>query len=277
MTKLMIGCGYLGMRIAQLWREQGDDVIVTSRQSGPYQVFVCDILDPAGLEKLPAVDTVAYAVALDRTSGQTMRAVYVDGLRNVLRHLPKPRRFVYVSSSSVYGQSDGAWVHEDAATEPREESGRIVLEAENVLRAELPEAMILRFAGIYGPGRLLRHKAIVAGEPIVADADRWLNLIHVMDGARAVLAAEARGRPGSIINVSDGQPTARRDFYVELARLLGAPPPRFVAPSAEVPLPPHEQSNRRIGNRRLAEELGFAFTYPSYREGLAGSVPHAAG
>jgi nucleoside-diphosphate-sugar epimerase len=275
MTKLIIGCGYLGSRIARLWRKQGHHVIVTKRRREEPandvgdSVFVCDVLDPATLEHLPAVDTVAYAIALDRTSGQTMRAVYVDGLRNVLRQLPKPKRFLFVSSSGVYGQLDGEWVDESAATEPREESGRIVLEAEGVLRTELPDAIILRFAGIYGPGRLLRQKAILAGEPIQAEAFRWLNLIHVEDGARAVLAAEEHGRPGSIINVSDGQPMLRCHFYTELARVLNAPLPRFADLDADAPSPPHEQSNRRIDHRRLVEELRFTFLFPSYREGLA--------
>ena len=84
-----------------------------------------------------------------------MRAVYVEGLANVLRHVPRPGRFIYVSSSGVYGQSDGGWVDEDSAAEPCEDSGRIVLDAERLLQTALPEANILRFAGIYGPGRLL--------------------------------------------------------------------------------------------------------------------------
>ena len=129
------------------------------------------------------------AFGLDRSSGQTMRAVYVEGLANVLAALPAPARFVHVSSTSVYGQTDGEEVDEQSATEPEEESGKIVLEAERVLRRAAPEAIILRFAGIYGPGRLLRRQAIEAGEPIVGNADKWLNLIQVEDGAEAVLAA----------------------------------------------------------------------------------------
>jgi nucleoside-diphosphate-sugar epimerase len=277
MTKLMIGCGYLGLRIARLWREQGHHVVVTKRSPGVpaelaelgVDVFRCDVLDTASLAKLPQANTVAHAVALDRSSGQTMRAVYVDGLANVLRHLPRPNRFIFVSSSGVYGQADGEWIDEDSPTEPREESGRIVLEAEGVLRTEAPYANILRFSGIYGPGRLLRQKAIMAGEPIVAGADRWLNLIHVEDGARAVLAAEEFAEPGRTFNVCDNRPVLRREFYSELARVLGAPAPNFQPPAADGPLPPHEQANRRISNARLLRELRFAFRFPSYLEGLA--------
>lgn len=275
-THLIIGCGYLGRRVAGLWRRQGRRVLATTRRPDTarelrqlgLEPILCDVLDPP---QLPAVDVVCYAVALDRGSGATMRSVYVDGLARVCERLPPPARFVYVSSSSVYGQTDGSWVDESAATEPEEESGRIVVDAEAVLRQRLPEAIVLRFSGIYGPGRLLRRKSIEAGEPIVADADKWLNLIHVTDGAGAVLAAQDHARPGGVYNICDGHPVRRRDFYNELARVLAAPPPRFSAPPWDQP-PPHEKANRRIANRRMREELRVALAYPDYQQGLAASV-----
>src|SRR5262245_41515438 len=136
------------------------------------------------------------------------------------------------------------------------------------MRANLPSAIVLRFAGIYGPGRLLRRQTIEKGEPIVGDADKWLNLIHVEDGARAVLAAEAHGEPGRIYNVCDDHPVRRRYFYATLAHVLGAPAPRFAAPPSDQPTPPHELANRRINNRRMKEELGVELQYPDYDQGL---------
>ena len=79
-----------------------------------------------------------------------MRDVYFGGLTNVLDAMPTPRRFIYVSSASVYAQADGNWVDESSATEPIEESGQIVLACERLLRSRLPHATVLRFAGIYG-------------------------------------------------------------------------------------------------------------------------------
>ncbi|HMF15359.1 MAG TPA: SDR family NAD(P)-dependent oxidoreductase, partial [Gemmataceae bacterium] len=115
--------------------------------------------------------------------------------------------------------------------------------------------------------RLLRSKAVQAGEPIVADPDKWLNLIHVDDGADAVLAAEALAKPGSIYNVCDGHPVRRRDFYARMAEVLDAPPPRFVPPSPDA-MPPHESANRRVSNRRMLEEMMVELRYPNYVEGL---------
>jgi nucleoside-diphosphate-sugar epimerase len=279
MTKLIIGCGYLGRRVASLWLAQGDHVHAATRRPDQADAFrgqglesiVCDVLDAESLKRLPAVDTVLYAVGFDRAAGATMRSVYVDGLARVLDHLPPPAHFLYVSSSSVYGQTDGGWVDEDSPTDPEEESGKIVLAAEQLLRAKLPGAIVLRFSGIYGPGRLLRRATIEKGEPIVGDADKWLNLIHVDDGARAVLAAEAHAVPGRICNVCDDHPARRRDFYTELARVLGAPPPQFAPPLAALP-PPHEKANRRIRNVRMKDELHVALRYPGYKSGLAASV-----
>ena len=277
MRKLVIGCGYLGRRVAALWRAAGDQVFVTTRRVDEedrfrgegFEPVVCDVLDPASLTKLPQVHTALYAVGFDRSSGATMRSVYVDGLANVLSVVDSGE-FIYVSSSSVYGQTDGGWVDEDSRTAPREESGRIVLEAEMVARSLRERAIVLRFGGIYGPGRLLRRAAIERGEPIVGDADKWLNLIHVDDGARVILAAEARGTAGRIYNVCDGAPVRRRDFYTELARRLGAPPPRFVMPEGE--MPPHESANRRIRTVRMMTELYPELRYPGYVDGLAASV-----
>ncbi len=215
------------------------------------------------------METVLYAIGLDRSSGATMRQVFVDGLANVLAALPPPGRLLYISSSSVYGQTDGGWVDEDSPTEPEEEAGRIVLEAEKLLRAKLPEAIILRFGGIYGPGRLLRQKTIAAGEPIIGDAEKWLNLIHIEDGVQAVLAAQERGQPGRIYNICDDQPVRRREFYTRLAGAMGLAPPRFAAPRPDQPTPPHEKANRRIRNRRMREELGVALCYLNFACGFA--------
>lgn len=295
-TTLIFGCGYLGARVASLWQQQGRRVLAATRDAAHLptgvEPIVCDVLNPASLIALPQVDTVLYAIGFDRSSGATMRAVYVDGLASVLAHLPPPKRFIYISSSSVYGQTDGGWVDETSPTAPAESSGQIVLEAEGKLRrTSEPEALakvrrpsltlqapsrfapiILRFAGIYGPGRLLRQQTIEKGEPIVGDADKWLNLIHVEDGARVVLAAEQHAEANRIYNVCDDHPVRRRYFYTTLARALGAPEPRFVPPPADAPPPPHEKANRRINNRRLKLELHMELRYPDYDQGLRASV-----
>src|SRR5258708_7010534 len=271
MDKLIIGCGYLGRRIAKLWIAEGHQVFATTRSEAKahelrqigVEPVLCDVLNPQSLIALPSADTVVHCIGLDRASGRTMRDVYVRGLSNVLTRLPKPKRFLYVSSTSVYGQTQGEEVDERAPTLPMEEAGKIVVETERTLRGALPEAVMLRFAGIYAPGRLLRRQTIQKDEPIVGDPEKWLYLIQVEDGAAAVLTAEAHAQGGGVYNIADDCPVRRRDFYNSLARVLGAKKPTFVLPSPDVPLPSHATANRRIVNRQLHEELRMILRYPS--------------
>lgn len=269
-TQLIFGCGYLGLRVARLWLARGTRVVALTRQHADalrttgIDPITGDVCDRDSLRTLPIANTVLYAVGMDRTARKSMREVYVSGLANVLDALPPCARFVYVSSTSVYGLSTGEWVTEDSATEPTEESGKVVLEAEQLLRAKRPDAIILRSAGLYGPDRLLRKQPILKGEPLVGDADKWLNLIHVADAASAVLHAEAHAAPGATYNVSDGAPVSRRAFYTRLAELLGAEA-KFdhrAEPGA---------TNRRIDATRFGA-LGWSPVFDSYREGLVVAV-----
>jgi len=277
MDKLVIGCGYLGRRIAQRWLALGHRVFATTRTKQyakdldklGLRAVAVDVAAPGILRIMEPVDTIVYCVGNDRAAGSSMRAIHVDGLANVLRSLPRFERLIHVSSTGVYGRGAGDDVDETAPPQPVDESGKIVLEAEKTLHRRVPNAVILRLAGIYGPGRLIRSQALLAGEPIAADPDQWLNLIHVDDGALAVLAAEAHGGAGQVYNVSDGEPVPRRDFYQMLAQLLGAPPPHFAPGEAARG---RDRGNRRILNRRLREELGVQLLYPSYREGLPASI-----
>ncbi len=120
----------------------------------------------------------------------------------------------------------------------------------------------------------MRGQAIKNGEPIIGDADKWLNLIHVEDGAAIVAAAGERAAPGSLYNVSDGVPVRRRDFYTTLAERLNAPRPHFVPLEPGAAVPPHEKGQRRIVNKKMIAELQISFQYPSYEVGLT-SDPEA--
>jgi nucleoside-diphosphate-sugar epimerase len=268
--KLIIGCGYLGRRVAAAWVARGHRVFGTTRTVEGFgelrqlgvEPLQADVLDPKSLHSLPAVETVLHCVGLDRKAGVSRRSVYVDGLANVLDAIVAPKRFLYVSSTSVYGQTQGEEVDETAATEPADDAGRVMLAAEQALRQRVPDAVILRFTAIYGPGRFLRAQAVRAGEVLPVDPNSWLNLIHVDDGVQAVVAAEEHGKPGETYNVNDGHPVRRGEFYTTLAARLGAPQPRFAPPAVTA------DSNRRIVNRRLLEELEVRLQYPRYELGL---------
>ncbi len=279
LSKLIIGCGYLGRRVAQRWIAQGDDVFALTRSPDRARVFrdsgiepiVGDVTDAATLAGLPEVDTLLWAVGLDRAAGRSQREVYVGGLENMLpRIVGRVRRWIYISSTSVYGQTEGEWVDESSECRPELENGKVCLEAETRLRAAEPEANILRLAGIYGPGRLVaRLAALRAGLVLDGSPEAWLNLIHVDDAVASVIACERRGTPGTTYLVCDNQPCRRSEYYSLLANLIGAPAPRTseidLSANASVSL------NKRCSNRRLRDELQVAFRYPTIHTGL----PHA--
>jgi len=214
---------------------------------------------------------------MDRSSGKSMREVYVQGLRNVLDALPSETgRLIYISSTGVYGQTDGSWVDEESPCQPERDSGQICLEAEQTLLNHRlsGRSVILRLAGIYGPGRIPYIDKIRQGEPIAAPSAGWLNLIHVDDAASVVAAAaewvsrQADDGP-HLFCVSDGQPVVRANYYREVARLIGADPPQFTDPDPASPAALRAGADRRISSDKLLSALGIQLAYPSYREGLA--------
>ena len=284
MQQLIIGCGYLGDRVARAWRDRGDDVAALTRSQQHADRFrllgihpvIGDVTDPNSLSGLPEAQTVLYAVGFDRDSGHSQREVYVDGLRNVLDAIAsRIDRFLYISSTSVYGQTDGEWVDETSESAPSRPNGRICLEAEHSVWQYFPpnsptpvgNAIVLRLSGLYGPGRLLsRIESLKAGEPLGGNPDAWLNLIHVDDAVTAVLACDERGVGGTTYLVSDDQPLKRREYYESLAKQVGAPLPTFdETGQSETEA---RNLNKRCRNRKLREELGVELTYPTIASGL---------
>ncbi len=279
--RLIAGCGYLGARVAALWIAAGHRVAAITRSAGRARQLqelgitplIADVTDPQSLVKiveLGPLEGVFYAVGLDRQSGQTMEQVYIGGLQNFLNaqkkfsHFPK---FLFVSSSSVYAQVDGEWVDESSIQSAASGAGKTMRDAEATLKKIMPAAVILRFAGIYGPGRLLRQKAIEQAEPIPVDPDKWLNLVHVDDGAKLVDLAWDRAQPGGEYNIADSSPVLRGDYYRTLARLLHAPEPHFIAGEMGKRGGP-DSAHRRICAKKARTEFGWFCEYPNHELGL---------
>lgn len=280
MTKkhtLIIGCGYLGRRVAKLLLHENGRVSALTRSESTAAAFaeqgieplLGDVMRPESLT-FPDVDALVYAVGFDRTSSYSKHETYVTGLANVLDRAPTVRSFVYVSSTSVFGQTDGEWVHEDSPTEPATDGGKICLEAENLLQNRVPNACIVRLAGIYGPNRLLRKVAALKNsEPISGNPDAHLNLIHVDDAARLVTQLSSAPTTESVYLGCDGEPLTRRAFYEELCGLVGAAEPTF-----DPGLPTRNSAtgvNKRCRSTQLAA-LPFEFEFPTAREGLVQAV-----
>jgi nucleoside-diphosphate-sugar epimerase len=282
--KLVLGAGYLGMRVAKRWQASGHEVAALTRTAARTSVLQAqgirpllgDVTTPATLVGLPACETILFAVGYDRSCGKTHQEVYVEGLRNVLAALANSshegtlHRLIYISTTGVYAASEQDVVDEQSPCQPTTPGAIAHFEAEQILRDSpfANRAIILRMAGLYGEERVPRIDDLRAGRPIAAASDGWVNLIHVDDAAETVLAAEAKGAPSQIYNVADGQPANRRDYLNEVARLVGAPPPVFVEPNGDAATS-RGAASKRISNRRMMAELKVALRYPSFREGLA--------
>lgn len=312
MRTLVIGCGYLGTCVARRWRDAGEQVFVVTRsqehahefQREGFTALVADVTQPSSLRNLPAAETILYAVGFDRsatasTGRPTIEEVYAGGLKNVLtaieaddcqaaraphsrqgeRQQPKlaTPRIIYVSTTGVYGPAAGAWVDESTPTDPRREGGLASLAAERILAAHPfgAHGIILRMAGLYGTRRVPFLEPLRGGEPIAVPESSLLNLIHVHDAAKVVVAAQQlppfTDGP-RVYCVSDGEPVERATFYREVARQLGAPAPTFVAPDLNSPRAVRAEANRRICNARMLVDLQVQLEYPNYRSGLAASL-----
>lgn len=283
MTKLIFGCGYLGERVARRWRDIGHHVVVTTRRHARaaefrqrgYSAIVADVTRPETLSQLPVADSVLFAVGFDRTGRDSIHDVYAGGVRNLLAALPADAgRFIYISTTGVYGPAQGAWIDETKPPNPQREGGRASLAAEQAL-VDHPlgqRSVILRLAGIYGPGRIPFVRELRECQPIPAPASGWLNLIHVDDAVEVVIAADGltpfKNGPRRYC-VSDGHPVERGDYYSEVARQIGAPPPQFIEPDSTSPRTLRAEANRRINNARMLADLRPTLTYPDYRAGLA--------
>ena len=208
--------------------------------------------------------------------------------QNLLAALSKarriPRRFVYVSTSGVYGDCAGARVSE---TRPRRaQTPRAVrrVAAEDCLRAwaatHAVRLCVLRVPGIYADTRLplerLRHETPV----LVDDDDVYTNHIHADDLARACIAALFHGKSNRVYNIADDAELKMGAWFDMVADAHRLPrPPRVSWEEAEARIAPmllsfmHE--SRRLSNARMKRELRVRLNYPLPQAMLAALAPRA--
>ena len=253
---------------ARRWQASGDEVFVLTRstsrarhfQEQGWQPLLGDVTCPETLPPLPRVDTLLWSVGYERETGQAIHRVYVDGLRNLLGVLPDSvGRVIYISSTGVYGQTDGTWVDEATECRPTRAGGQACLAAEQLLCASAWAArtVILRLAGIYGPHRLPRLRQLQAGEPLDTAPLGLLNLIHVEDAAQVVrhVADQALQLP-RVFLVADGHPVLRGTFYAEVARLWETPAANFGESRVDVAARSRSGSHKRVSNARMQSGAG---------------------
>jgi len=190
-------------------------------------------------------------------------------------------RFVYLSTSGVYGDTGGAPVDESASLRPASERAGRRLEAERLLHAWASArggtVCILRVPGIYGPHRVPMD-LIAAGQPFIKPEEAPPgNRIHVDDLVACILAAADQPGAHGVFNVGDGCDMSSTDFALATARLCGLPaPPLLGWEQAARDMSPGRWSfmreSRRLDCRRMREKLGVRPHYADPVQGLRASL-----
>lgn len=278
MRVLIAGCGHVGCELGRRLAAQGHRVWGLRRSpeaelpTGVERVSA-DLTDPASLDALPrGVEAVVYAASAGGFSDERYRAAYVDGPRNLLALLAERgeavRRAIFVSSTGVYGQQGGEWVDEDSPAEADHFSAAHLRGGERLFLASPFGGVVARLGGIYGPGRTRLLERVRRGEePCGPAASLWTHRIHRDDAAGALAHLLALPDPEPLYLVVDREPVERCALLRWLAERLGAPPP---------PIAEHRGENERRGNKRCSSARlvasGYAFEYPTYREGYGALI-----
>lgn len=246
------------------------------RQAGAVPILA-DLDDRRSLQRLAGLADAVLHLAPPPALGE------IDArTRNLLAALGKgkslPRRLIYVSTTGVYGDCHGERIAETRKLHPETARARRRVDAEKRLRAagcggEM-RVSILRAPGIYAADRLPLER-LQAGTPALAVAeDAYTNHIHADDLAAACVAALRRGAANRTYNVVDDSALRMGEYFDRVADAFGLPrPPRLSRAEAERVLSPVQLSfmreSRRIGNRRLKDELKLRLQYPTVEAGIA--------
>lgn len=253
---VLVGCGYTLTRLAA--RERSGRPVVASTRDEARRAFLeqhgVEVLgDPLGLASA-VTEGAEVVVSIPPAAG--LDVPLSDALRR-----RRPRRLVYVSSTGVYGAAKGRLDEDSPVGSGPQAEARV--RAEGLYRAA--GAVILRSAGIYGPGRGLHDRLASGSFRLPGDGSGHVSRVHVEDLVTAIQIGLASAAPGAVLNVADDAPVTLREVVAWLCERLQLPIPES-EPLEQAPLT--LRGDRMIQNARL-KALGWSPRYPSFREGYA--------
>lgn len=247
----IFGLGYSAGRIALALEARGWEVISTGRAG------TLGFDDTANIRlALADADAVLSSVPPSADGDPVLAAFGPD----LARH-----KVTYLSSTGVYGDTDGAWVDETAPTGAGRRTARADADAQWLERG----ARVLRLPGIYGPGRSALDRVREERAHRIDLPTQVFSRVHVDDiVSGALLALDA---PAGAYNLADDEPASQNAVIEEACRLLGLDPPPLQTLD-EAGLSPMARGfyaeNRRVANGKAKRVLGWRPRYPGYREGL---------
>jgi len=267
---LIAGCGYVGSAAAKLFAGSGWDVtgwVRTDEVAG--RIGEGEIsLKAVDITNLDAVRGNAFAanvvVHCASSGADSYRHVYREGAANLTASFPDAR-LIFTGSTSVYAQRDGSLVTEESPANGESGDARVLREAEEIVLEN--GGIVLRVAGIYGPGRSFLLRSVMDGTAVATD--RMVNQVHRNDVASAIffIGQCQTINPPRIFNVVDDTPASRAEILTWLSERLNLPVPASFAPAEQK----RGRTNKRVSNAKL-RSLGWAPVYPSYRDGSDQSI-----
>lgn len=247
----IFGLGYSAGRIASALEARGWEIVSTGRAG------TLSFDDSANVRlALADADAVLSSVPPSADGDPVLASYGAD----ITAH-----KVVYLSSTGVYGDTEGAWVDETAPTGTGRRTARADADAAWLEQG----ARVLRLPGIYGPGRSALERVREGRAHRIDLVPQVFSRVHVDDIVSGALAAFAA--PPGAYNLADDEPASQNAVIEEACRLLGiAPPP--LQTLDEAGLSPMARGfyaeNRRVANGKAKRVLDWRPRYPSYREGL---------
>lgn len=280
------GCGEIGTRVADLALQRSLKVTALVRnvekkdklQQSGIETVIGNLDSP---ETLPHLDLHGAAVCyLVPPPGGGIKDTRVMNFLASINSKKEPAKVVYISTTAVYGDCGDELVTEERPVSPANHTAKRRCDAEDSFRTWGKErgvpVVILRVAGIYGPGRIPMQR-ILSNEPLLNEMEAgYTNRIHAADLAQICLAAIERGEDGDIFNICDGETSKMTDYFNAITDLLNIPrlPQVSLDEAREVMSPlmfSYMTESRKISNNKMIEKLGIKLQYPTMKEGLKAS------
>ncbi|MFL2931723.1 MAG: NAD-dependent epimerase/dehydratase family protein [bacterium] len=269
---LIAGCGYVGNELGERLSSQGHEVWGIKREINSIhpsiQSISADLSKKDTLQILPKdIDYVFYMPSPGVRKENVYNNVFLKGIRNLVECIEEKKydikKIFFISSTSVYAQNSGEWIDENSSTKPKSSTAKIILQTENYLLNNYFKTTIVRFSGIYGPGRTgFLNKMINDGKTF--SHNRFTNRIHRDDCANALIHLMNLPNSENIYLVSDNEPTDLSELAKWIIEKKG-----FENEGLKY-LTKIEfdktKSNKRCLNKKLIDS-GYKFLFPSFREG----------
>jgi nucleoside-diphosphate-sugar epimerase len=280
----IVGCGYTGLRLARRWQTAGHEVRGFATRTDSLRQIAAQGAQASLLnldQALAPIDfdgqLLYYAVPPAPVGDRDLR------LERLLEQtVGTPRRFVYFSTTGVYGDRGGGAVDEDSPPAPKSERAIRRLAAETSLRrwadSRAVSWCILRIPGIYGPQRLPLDRLRRRDPAIDLSEASPGNRIQVEDLVTACVAAGiAPQADDRIYNITDGSDDSATAFLQRVAGIANLPPPPLIgrAQARETfgaVAWSFLSESRRVDNRRMLDELGVALAFQDLDAGIRASL-----